>query len=95
MDTGHKRKHEGVTGVETTKKILCTGKPHVNQAAKKRPWTTAEKVAVDKHLGRLLDKNKLPGKKDITACMNAEAALKSRTWRNVKDFCRNKLKWKK
>jgi hypothetical protein len=57
----------------------------------KRPWTNEEKSAVMKHLKRYILMSKIPGKSTIEECIRKETALKGRTWRNVKDFCRNTI----
>ena len=62
--------------------------------AVKKTWSLEEKKAVLKHLGKFIVKNKLPGKKDIDDCIRAETILCERSWRNVKDFCRNKMQSK-
>ena len=59
----------------------------------KTPWTEEEKAAVNKHLGRYLILNKVPGKAAIDKCVEAEACLRHRQWRN-KDYCRNTMKSK-
>jgi hypothetical protein len=47
---------------------------------------------VEKHLGAFIQAGKLPGKLQIEQCINAEKLLKSRSWRCVKDHCRNSIK---
>ena len=55
-----------------------------------RPWTVEEKRDVMEGLQRFFLMKKLPGKRDIeTAC---PVALATRTWRNIKDFCKNTMK---
>ena len=38
---------------------------------------------------------KLPGKKEILACIESENDLHNRSWKNVKDFCRNLIETNK
>ena len=44
---------------------------------------------------RFLIMGKLPGKKEILACFESENDLHNRSWKNVKDFCRNLIETKK
>lgn len=55
----------------------------------KRIWSEDEKAAVLKHLQTSILLKKLPGKAAIDKCIESEGALANRSWRNVKDFCRN------
>ena len=64
----------------------------VKKQAKRRPWSNKEREAVQRHLGKQLLFGDLPGKKEIEACLLSEQVLCSRTWTNVKDFCRNEIK---
>lgn len=57
----------------------------------KRPWSGEERDAVFKHLGKFILLKKLPGKSDISKCIEAEPALCHRNWRNIKDHCRNSM----
>ena len=57
----------------------------------KKTWSEHEKAAVERHLGAFMTvQSRLPGKSEIERCLKAEPALKHRSWRNVKDFIRNK-----
>lgn len=62
----------------------------------RRTWTDEEVTAVEKHFEQfLLLRNGLPGKKSIDKCLKTESAvLKHRTWTNVKDYLRNRMKRK-
>ena len=51
----------------------------------RRDWREDEKSAVRKHLSKFFATGKVPKKKDIDPAMK-EDALRSRTWRHVKDF---------
>jgi hypothetical protein len=59
----------------------------------RRPWSAMEQQAVDRHLGKFLRTFKLPGRKDIDACLSAEPilAVNGRSWKNVKDYIRNRI----
>jgi hypothetical protein len=57
------------------------------------PWSEDEKRAVERHLGKILRLFKLPGRKDIDACLSVETVLTAngRSWKNVKDYIRNRI----
>ncbi|XP_033096323.1 uncharacterized protein LOC117100634 isoform X2 [Anneissia japonica] len=56
------------------------------------PWTEKEAAAVMRHLGNHILTNIIPSKKDIDICLRKEGdTLYRRSWRNIKDFCRNKI----
>lgn len=61
------------------------------KSRQKRAWLPEEKKAVMKHLENYILAKKLPGADAIRKCISAEPALKYRSWRNIKDFCRNKI----
>ena len=50
-----------------------------------------EKDTVHRSLGKLIYQQILPGKKAITDCLESEPALQSRSWTDVKNFCRNQI----
>jgi len=54
-----------------------------------------KKGAVHRHFDRFLIMGKLPGKKEILACFESENDLHNRSWKNVKDSCRNLIETKK
>ena len=57
---------------------------------RKRPWSKEEKEAVLRHLRRFILDSRLPGKEAIELCKEKEQhILDGRSWRNIKDFCRN------
>ncbi|KAM9710296.1 uncharacterized protein ACNS7B_024252 [Menidia menidia] len=64
------------------------GKP---QKRNKRLWNEEEQAAVRRQLGDFCKLVKVPGKKDCDACLAAEPALGSRTWREVKYFVHNSI----
>ncbi|XP_028974571.2 nucleolin 2-like isoform X2 [Esox lucius] len=45
----------------------------------KKPWSSCEKEAVWKHLGKFKALKKVPGKQDILLCKGSEPALENRT----------------
>ncbi|XP_033111368.1 uncharacterized protein LOC117112369 [Anneissia japonica] len=79
---GKKRRHDD----PQAKKALTTH----NQKLKKTPWTTQEKAAVHRHLGKYITVSKLPGKSEIEKCKSLEPCLHKRRWSN-KDYIRNKI----
>ena len=61
----------------------------------RRKWSDEEQAAVFRHLGHLIEAQILPGRSAIDACKRAELVLENRTWRNIKDFCRNSMQTKR
>lgn len=61
------------------------------QKRNKRLWSEEEQAAVRRQLGDFCKLVKVPGKKDCDACLAAEPALSSRTWREVKYFVHNSI----
>ncbi|XP_051260852.1 M-phase phosphoprotein 8 isoform X3 [Dicentrarchus labrax] len=61
------------------------------QKRNKRLWSEEEQAAVRRQLGDFCKLVKVPGKKDCDACLAAEPALNSRTWREVKYFVHNSI----
>nr|XP_004573078.1 M-phase phosphoprotein 8 isoform X2 [Maylandia zebra]XP_012780693.1 M-phase phosphoprotein 8 isoform X2 [Maylandia zebra] len=61
------------------------------QKRNKRLWSEEEQAAVRRQLGDFSKLVKVPGKKDCDACLAAEPALSSRTWREVKYFVHNSI----
>ncbi|KAM9344206.1 uncharacterized protein KZ484_016572 [Pholidichthys leucotaenia] len=61
------------------------------QKRNKRLWSDEEQAAVRRQLGDFCKLVKVPGKKDCDACLAAEPALSSRTWREVKYFVHNSI----
>lgn len=60
------------------------------QKQNRRKWSESEQNAVIKHLEKFILTRRLPGKSDVEKCLKAEPVLNGRTWRNVRDFCRNR-----
>lgn len=57
----------------------------------KRLWSEEEQAAVRRQFGDFCKLVKVPGKRDCDACLAAEPALNSRTWREVKYFVHNSI----
>ena len=75
--------------MSTTVRQTNTGeKP---QKRNKRLWSEEEQAAVRRQFGDFCKLVKVPGKKDCDACLAAEPALNSRTWREVKYFVHNSI----
>ncbi|XP_067460454.1 M-phase phosphoprotein 8 isoform X1 [Thunnus thynnus] len=72
----------------TGKQVTSAVKP---QKRNKRLWSEEEQAAVRRQLGDFCKLVKIPGKKDCDACLAAEPALSSRTWREVKYFVHNSI----
>lgn len=70
------------------KRVTPAAKP---QKRNKRLWSEEEQAAVRRQLGDFCKLVKVPGKKDCDACLAAEPALNSRTWREVKYFVHNSI----
>ncbi|XP_036407926.1 uncharacterized protein LOC118793909 [Megalops cyprinoides] len=62
------------------------------KAVKKKKWEDTEVKAVEKHLGKFIRTQKVPGKWDCEACICAEPhALRDRDWFSVKFFVKNRI----
>ncbi|XP_061586196.1 uncharacterized protein si:dkey-13n15.2 [Cololabis saira] len=58
----------------------------------KLKWHDAEVRAVERHMMRFIKDHKVPQKSDCMQCLAAEpGALKSRSWKGVKDYVRNRI----
>ncbi|XP_049319649.1 uncharacterized protein si:ch211-266o15.1 isoform X3 [Astyanax mexicanus] len=61
-------------------------------AVKRKGWSLEEQRAVKKHMGKYISLQKVPGKDDCSLCLSAEPdALKSRTWRDIKNYVHNTI----
>lgn len=70
----------------------CSSKVKVSKKRMlKRPWSKEERDAVEKHLLTYILRGKIPGADEIRKCLREENVLNGRNWKNVKDFCRNKI----
>ncbi|XP_063743201.1 M-phase phosphoprotein 8 isoform X1 [Eleginops maclovinus] len=76
------------SGSTTGRQVSPADKP---QKRNKRLWSKVEQDAVRRQLGDFCRLVKVPGKKDCDACLAAEPALNSRTWRDVKYFVHNSI----
>lgn len=81
--------------VATTDTQSAHSPPQKTPKRTKRLWSEAEQAAVRRQLGDICMLAKAPGKKDCDACLAAEPALSSRTWREVKYFVHNTIQAKK
>ncbi|XP_034149995.1 uncharacterized protein LOC114839772 [Esox lucius] len=61
----------------------------------KKPWSSCEKEAVWKHLGKFKALKKVPGKQDILLCKGSEPALENRTWTDIKNMVHNTIQSEK
>ncbi|XP_027146992.1 M-phase phosphoprotein 8 isoform X3 [Larimichthys crocea] len=78
----------GQESTSTPTAVPTAAKP---QKRNKRLWSEEEQAAVRRQLGDFCKLVKVPGKKDCDACLAAEPALNSRTWREVKYFVHNSI----
>ena len=59
----------------------------------KRPWSEAERVAVETHLNRNIVELRVPAKADCERCLQLCPLLVSnqRDWRAIKFYCHNRI----
>lgn len=58
----------------------------------KQKWEEAEVLAVERHMMGLIQGHKVPQKHDCIQCLEAEPeALKTRSWKGIKDYVRNRI----
>lgn len=57
----------------------------------RRPWSEAERSAVNKHLGKFMAERRVPGKVQCMQCIEEEKALRQRSWKDVKNFVHNTI----
>ncbi|XP_022608499.1 uncharacterized protein LOC111227338 isoform X1 [Seriola dumerili] len=58
----------------------------------KHKWEEAEVLAVERHMMRFIQGHKVPQKNDCIQCLEAEPkALRTRSWKGVKDYVRNRI----
>ncbi|PIK40837.1 hypothetical protein BSL78_22310 [Apostichopus japonicus] len=74
------------------KRKMLEGYEEKRKTPTRKKWTELERTAVLKHLHSFIEKRKLPGKREIDKCLEAEKCLRNRSWKNVKDFVRNHIK---
>lgn len=65
-------------------KVRCTGK-----SANRKPWSSSEKEAVKRQLGKYFAVEKLPGKNEIETAIKKEPVLRNRPWAQIKFFIKN------
>lgn len=64
----------------------------VVQQKGKQKWEVAEVRAVERHLMHFITTHKVPQKNDCIQCLEAEPqSLKTRSWKGVKDYVRNRI----
>ncbi|XP_040928109.1 uncharacterized protein LOC114861677 isoform X2 [Betta splendens] len=90
-----KRRHE-TRHTTKTRKTAPSGsaKPKEKGPKKKdkHKWGEEEVQAVERHMMRFIRGHKVPQKDDCLKCLSAETdALKTRTWKGVKDYVRNRI----
>ncbi|KAG8005875.1 hypothetical protein GBF38_004886 [Nibea albiflora] len=57
----------------------------------RRPWSEAERAAVNRHMSRFTEERRVPGKEDCVRCLMKEKSLKLRSWKDVKNFVYNTI----
>ncbi|KAI4830843.1 hypothetical protein KUCAC02_002449 [Chaenocephalus aceratus] len=57
----------------------------------RRPWTSKEKAAVRRQLGRFITLQRVPGKEPCVTALEAEPVLCSRSWKDVKNQVYNSI----
>ncbi|XP_053295357.1 M-phase phosphoprotein 8 isoform X2 [Pleuronectes platessa] len=78
-------------GAPKSTKVRQTNTGEKPQKRNKRLWSEEEQAAVRRQFGDFCKLVKVPGKKDCDACLAAEPALNTRTWREVKYFVHNSI----
>lgn len=51
----------------------------------RRPWSEAEKTAVQRRLGKFVAERKVPKKEHCMKCLEVEKDLANRSWKDVKN----------
>ncbi|KAJ8023168.1 N-lysine methyltransferase KMT5A-B [Holothuria leucospilota] len=85
---GGKRTHDDDQHQREDAKKRCKELP---DEPTKRVWSESEKAAVLRHFSNHIHLHKLPRKEAIEKCLAQEPCLRRRTWKNIKDFVRNKI----
>lgn len=87
--------HHVQTPVQTraVQKCASTGKSQrAPQKNGKQKWDEAEVRAVERHMMCFIQGHKVPQKLDCIQCLEAEPeALRTRAWKGVKDYVRNRI----
>ncbi|XP_053181066.1 uncharacterized protein LOC128364544 isoform X1 [Scomber japonicus] len=92
-DFYHEQAHGATAGTSMTvpPKSGNSGKK-ASQNQGKHKWEEAEVCAVERHMMRFIQGYKVPQKNDCTQCLEAEPkALRTRSWKGVKDYVRNRI----
>nr|XP_024661063.1 uncharacterized protein LOC112436092 isoform X1 [Maylandia zebra] len=82
---------------EVTLAVRKRGKTKVAKAKEiprakvKKPWSEAEKTAVQRRLGKFVAERKVPKKEHCMKCLEAEKDLANRSWKDVKNFVYNTI----
>ncbi|XP_032371817.1 uncharacterized protein LOC116689395 [Etheostoma spectabile] len=81
------------TNMTVSKKSVKSGKKgSQNNGNGKQKWEEAEILAVERHMMALIKGHKVPQKSDCIQCLEAEPeALRTRSWKGVKDYVRNRI----
>ncbi|XP_029296356.1 uncharacterized protein LOC115013928 [Cottoperca gobio] len=88
----HGQSHGAPTSANmtVTPNPIKPGKKGSNQG--KHKWEEAEVLAVERHMMCLIQGHKVPQKNDCIQCLEAEPeALRTRSWKGVKDYVRNRI----
>lgn len=92
----------GTTGGVTTLKLnvrswlnisILLSPPVGKRGVLKRPWSEAERAAVEEHLTRNITELRVPAKADCERCLQQCPLLVSnhRDWRAIKFYCHNRI----
>ena len=61
------------------------------KGVRRRPWSKQEKEAVWRQLGKYITLLRVPGKGECMKALQAECALKRRTWMDIKNQVYNTI----
>lgn len=61
----------------------------------RRPWSAGEKAAVWRQLGQFITLRRVPGKEQCLKALEAEPALRRRSWKDIKNQVYNSIKAQK
>lgn len=77
------------THVHVSSHLSCVGK----RGVLKRPWSEAERAAVEEHLTQNITDLRVPAKADCERCLQQCPLLVSnhRDWRAIKFYCHNRI----
>ncbi|XP_062273493.1 uncharacterized protein LOC133979074 isoform X2 [Scomber scombrus] len=92
-DFYHEQAHGATAGTSMTvpPKSGNSGKKGSHSQCKHK-WEEAEVCAVERHMMRFIQGHKVPQKNDCIQCLEAEPkALRTRSWKGVKDYVRNRI----